>query len=120
MEELCGNESKSLVSLFDDILRKEEEARAEASQTGPEHFLKVLQITALAKAREAEDLSEAREQILLLEEEKERLLSQVSPNPLFHRSMPPPPLFSGYGYLLFLAQTVIHFTYSRLLVCLLV
>ena len=44
MEELCGSESKSLVSLFDDLLRKEEEARAEASQTGPDYFLKVLQI----------------------------------------------------------------------------
>ena len=80
MGDLGGSQqqAQSLVSMFDELLIKQEEARTEVNQRGPEYFLKVLEISALADARDTEKLREARDLIHSLERENERLQSQVS------------------------------------------
>ena len=83
MEEFC-EESVSLVHMFDDLMKKQEEARVERNQTGPEFFLKVLHTTALAEARETEEVKEAQDHILLLEKEIEILQSRVGHDSSFY------------------------------------
>ena len=76
----ASQQSQSLVSMFDELLIKEEETRREVHlhHTGPEYYLKVLEVTALTQARDSEQRREAQDQILSLEREVERLQSQVS------------------------------------------
>ena len=105
MEEFC-EESVSLVQMFDDLMTKQEEARVERNQTGPEFFLKVLHTTALAEARETKEVREARDQILLLEKEIKTLRSRVSPIT---------PFYCSFGIFLSILTLV---SFSRFLVCL--
>ena len=75
----ASQQTQSLVSMFDELLIQQEEARTEVHHTGPEYFLKVLEVSALTQARDSHQRREAADQILCLEREVERLQSQVSP-----------------------------------------
>ena len=75
----ASQQTQSLVSMFDELLIQQEEARTEVHHTGPEYFLKVLEVSALTQARDSDQRREAADQILCLEREVERLQSQVSP-----------------------------------------
>ena len=55
---------------------KQEETMKEVNKTGPEYFLKVLEVSALAEVRGSELQRDS--QILSLEREVERLKSHVS------------------------------------------
>ena len=74
----ASQQTQSLVSMFDELLIQQEEARTEVHQTGPEYFLKVLEVSTLTQARDSDQRREAGDQILRLKREVERLQSQVS------------------------------------------
>ena len=71
-----SQQALSLVSMFDELMIKQEETRREVNKTGPEYFLKVLEVSALAEVRGSELQRDS--QILSLEREVERLQSHVS------------------------------------------
>jgi len=71
-----GNTKQSLVAMFDDLLIQQEEAREEVTKPGPEYLLKVMEVSALAKARDSEQWRELQDQKLRLEREVERLQSR--------------------------------------------
>ena len=73
-----GNTKQSLVAMFDELLIQQEEAREEVTKPGPEYLLKVMEVSALAKARDSEQWRELQDQKLRLEREVERLQSRVS------------------------------------------
>ena len=75
----ASQQTQSLVSMFDELLIQQEEARKEVHHTGPEYFLKVLEVSALTQARDSDQRREAEDQILRLKREVERLQSLVSP-----------------------------------------
>ena len=82
MGDLGGcQQAQSLVSMFDELCLKKEEVSSEVYKTGPEYFLKVLEVSALAEVRGSELQRESQGQILSLEKEVERLQSQVSLDP---------------------------------------
>ena len=74
----ASQQTQSLVTMFDELLIQQEEARKEVHHTGPEYFLKVLEVSALTQARDSDQRREAGDQILRLKREVERLQSQVS------------------------------------------
>ena len=73
-----GNTKQSLVAMFDELLIQQEEAREEVTKPGPEYLLKVMEVSALAKARDSEQWRELHDQKLRLEREVQRLQSRVS------------------------------------------
>ena len=73
-----GNTKQSLVAMFDELLIQQEEAREEVTKPGPEYLIKVMEVSALAKARDSEQWRELQDQKLRLEREVERLQSRVS------------------------------------------
>ena len=73
-----SQQAMSLVSMFDELMLKQEETMKEVNKTGPEHFLKVLEVSALAEVRGSELQRDSLDQILSLEREVERLQSHVS------------------------------------------